>query len=367
MATPVRVPRINNNDDAVRVTRLMAGAGDRVRIGDALAEILTDKASIVVEAEQDGYVLAVLAEPNQESDVGSILMWLGATADERVPEASAAAKNERRDLPEPTAKARALLVHYGLTAEEVPASGARLSAADVEAHASRHGRGVDASSSAATRIGLRSIADGEQRPLTVEERAMLRTVSWHRDHAIGAYVEVEYDPAPWDDYAAAHAAAHRLLTSPLLALMAHRLVTLAASQTSKGKINATIVGDQLHRYAHVNLGFTIQAGDAPYLAVVRHADAMDAAGFVGALGELQRRAIGKQLRPEESQGATVAFSSMARWGVVRHVPVLPPYTSVIVAHAAVRPGNVGILGATYDHRVLSGFDVAQLLTGMSRP
>ena len=53
--------------------------------------------------------------------------------------------------------------------------------------------------------------------------------------------------------------------------------------------------------------------------------------------------------------------------VVRHVPVLPPYTSVIVAHGAARPGNVGVLGATYDHRVLSGFDVAQLLTGMSRP
>ena len=366
MATAVRVPRINNNDDAVRVTRLMVGAGDRVRIGDALAEMLTDKASIVVEAEQDGHVLEVLVQANQESAVGSILMWLGATADERVPDAASAviATNERGELPESTAKARALLVQYGLTAQQVPASGARLTAADVEAHVSRYSRATGAVSSPANRIGVRPLSGGEPRALTMEERAMLRTVSWHRDHAVGAYVEVEYDPAPWDDHAAAHAAAHRLLTSPLLALMAHRLVTLASHSA---KLNATIAGDELYRYDRVHLGFAIHGGDVPYLAVVRNADKMDAAGFVDALGELERRAIGKQLRPEESQGATVAFSSMARWGVVRHVPVLPPYTSVIVAHAAARPGNLGVLGATYDHRVLSGFDVAELLTGMSHP
>ena len=31
-----------------------------------------------------------------------------------------------------------------------------------------------------------------------------------------------------------------------------------------------------------------------------------------------------KLRPDESSGATLAFSSMARWNVSRHVPILPP-------------------------------------------
>ena len=88
---------------------------------------------------------------------------------------------------------------------------------------------------------------------------------------------------------------------------------------------------------------------------------------IDSLGELQRRAIARRLRPEESGGATVAFSSMARWDVSRHIPILPPYTSLMVAHAAPRHSGMAVLGATYDHRVLSGFDVARLLQKLSQP
>jgi hypothetical protein len=65
-------------------------------------------------------------------------------------------------------------------------------------------------------------------------------------------------------------------------------------------------------------------------------------------------------------GATISFSSMARWHVTRHVPVLPPYTSLIVAHAAAVNGR-GTLGATYDHRVLTGFDALSAIRALSVP
>jgi pyruvate/2-oxoglutarate dehydrogenase complex dihydrolipoamide acyltransferase (E2) component len=129
----------------------------------------------------------------------------------------------------------------------------------------------------------------------------------------------------------------------------------------------TLVGEQKYVYERVNLGFTVQSGDVLYLVVVRGADALDDWDFVQALGGLQRRAIGKKLRPEESQGATLSFSSMARWQVRRHVPVLPPHSSLIVAHTAAVAADVAVLGATYDHRVLSGFEVANALTILSRP
>jgi pyruvate/2-oxoglutarate dehydrogenase complex dihydrolipoamide acyltransferase (E2) component len=133
------------------------------------------------------------------------------------------------------------------------------------------------------------------------------------------------------------------------------------------KLNATLVDGQLYQYRQVNLGFTVQAGDTLYLTVVQNAGALDAAGFLDKMGELQRHALAKKLRPEESQGATVAFSSMARWHVSRHMPILPPYASLMVAHAAPRHGGRAVLGASYDHRVLSGFDVARLLHQLSQP
>ena len=74
-----------------------------------------------------------------------------------------------------------------------------------------------------------------------------------------------------------------------------------------------------------------------------------------------------KLRPGESSGATLAFSSMARWNVSRHVPILPPYTSLIVSHAAPNASGHAVLGASYDHRLLSGFDAAQVLRALAQP
>jgi hypothetical protein len=45
MASPLHTPRVNNNDDVVRLIRLLVQPGDPVRSGDIVAEVETDKAS----------------------------------------------------------------------------------------------------------------------------------------------------------------------------------------------------------------------------------------------------------------------------------------------------------------------------------
>jgi pyruvate/2-oxoglutarate dehydrogenase complex dihydrolipoamide acyltransferase (E2) component len=364
MPSAVRIPRVNNNDDSVKVVRLLVTPGNQVAAGDVVAEIETEKSVALVEAEQSGYVLAIACSPNDQVAVGSVMMWLGAAADEAVPDAPA-----DPDVPgvtsfnEPTAKARALLQQHGLSVRDVPVSGRRLSVSDVEAYvALRHANRVQPSASDGT--PPTGLAAGTARPFTVEERGMLRTITWHKEQATPAYVEVEYDPKPWQEYSAAYTAEHRLMLDPMLSLLAYRLVKLA---TDAPKINATVTGDRLYLYEHVNLGFTVQANEILYLVVVRDADLMNEADFISALGKLQRHAVGGKLRVQESQGATVALSSMARWDVSRHIPILSPYTSIMVAHTGPRQNGWAALGATYDHRVLTGFEVSQMLKKLSTP
>ena len=57
MATPVYTPRVNNNDDAVRLSHIHVQPGACVKAGDALVDVETDKATFGVEAEAEGYVL----------------------------------------------------------------------------------------------------------------------------------------------------------------------------------------------------------------------------------------------------------------------------------------------------------------------
>ncbi len=370
MATPIRTPRVNNNDDVVRFTHIHSAPGAAVRKGDLVAEIETDKASFTIEAEADGYVLGFVQPLGEMIAVGSVLAWLGERADEAIPEAAlaggAAVSAGPGRIAEPTLKAAILLNRYGLNAADVAATGDRLSAEDVLAHVARVGPPRPAAvPAAAPRVEdpAADLSSGERVPLSVLERGMLKTVSWHRDVAVAGYVEVDYDAAAWQAYAGAFKQQHKLMLDPLLPLMAYRLVQLAREQP---KLNCTVLGTERHQYRSVNLGFTMQAGTRLTLLTVRDADRLGEKAFVDALLLLMRQGMKEKLTVEETTGATVSFSSMARWQVMRHMPILPPHTSLIVAHAH-GGGDRGALGATYDHRVLTGGEVAVALRALAAP
>src|SRR5262245_28350065 len=126
MATAIHTPRVNNNDDVVKLIRVMVKPGDWVDSGALVAEVETDKASFTVESEQDGFVLAVVPQLDDMIAVGSVLCWLGESADETPPQSATVAAPDR-PAAEPTVKAAQLLAKHGLKASDVPASGARLS------------------------------------------------------------------------------------------------------------------------------------------------------------------------------------------------------------------------------------------------
>jgi pyruvate dehydrogenase E2 component (dihydrolipoamide acetyltransferase) len=363
MATPLHTPRVNNNDDVVRLTRIVVKPGDSVRSGDLVAEVETEKASFTVEADRPGFVLAVLPQLNEMIEVGSVLLWLGTSPDEAIPKA---AVGEMPEGPtnQPTVKAAQLIARYGLKARDIPASGLRLTAREVEEYIqSRNLLPVDRASRGAAAAVQGPTVGGKTHALTPEERGMLRTVLWQRQQAVPGYVELQYDVAAWERAATTYQQHERLLMNPLLSLMAYRLVTVAARNP---RLNSTIVDDQRFVYDTVNLGFTIQTETTLYLTVIENAANLQCREFIDRLGQLQRNALANHLRLHETSGATVAFSSMARWDVTRHMPVLPPYTSLIVAHAAASDGR-GTLGATYDHRVLTGYDALSALRSLSEP
>ncbi len=362
MPVPLHTPRVNTNDDNVRVAHFFVSPGTFVRRGDPIADIETDKATFTVEAEQDAYLLSFSPQVGETVEVGSVLAWMGASADEAVPSAPApASAPQRTTTGAPTLKAALLLAQYGIAARDVPASGERLSAQDVERFIASKGprreKGLPESASA------RPVEPGKVVQLTPPEHGMLRTVAWHKSEAVAAYLELSYDPAPWNEYSAAFQTRQRLLFSPLLSLIAWGLVRAVIDQPS---LNATIIGEQRYQYDHVNAGFTVQSGNNLIAVVVREAEKLDEAGFVNKLGELQRKAMGNTLRPEEVSGATVGFSSMARWAVTRHVPVLLPHTALMIAHTAAANGAAS-LGATYDHRVLNGAEVVRVLQKLVQP
>lgn len=366
MASALHAPRINNNDDFVKVLKLHVTRGDHVHAGDCVAQIETDKAVVDLEAENGGYVLDILCEEDDRIAVGEVMLWLGDEASEPVPSPGAGVKTDgsKKTSLNPTAKARTLLKEHGLSAADVPYQGERLTAQDVEAFVADREFAPAPGKARSAEGATTPPAPGTYQELSPEEHGMLNTVRWHRDEAAATYLEVEFDQGPWEAHAARYGEQHQLLLSPLIPLLAHRLVGIAREIP---KTNATIVDGRRYQYDEVNLGFTVQSGDILYLTVMHDAERLNTKEFIERLGEIQRRAIARKLKAEDVQGATIAFSSMARWNVTRHIPILPPFSSLIVAHAAPRESGSAVMGATYDHRVLSGYDVIQVLQRLTRP
>ncbi len=70
MAEAIHVPRINNNDDEVKLVELQVAVGSHVTQGQVVAQVETDKAIVDVEAGADGYVLAILGAVDDVVKVG---------------------------------------------------------------------------------------------------------------------------------------------------------------------------------------------------------------------------------------------------------------------------------------------------------
>jgi pyruvate/2-oxoglutarate dehydrogenase complex dihydrolipoamide acyltransferase (E2) component len=333
-----------------------------VQKGDPIAEIETDKATFTIEADEKGYILGFVPPLGELVAVGSVLAWMGSSREEVVPlvDQSPAVKAMHD---EPTLKATILLAKFGLSASDVRTAGDRLTAQEVLDFVQQRNLQALTQRGSVEPETSPLLAPGETVTLSVPERAMLKSVLWQRDSAVPGYVEIEYETRAWDEHAIAYQHEHNMFLSPLLALMAYRLVQLAREHA---KLNSTILGDKLHQYSVANLGFTLQSETRLSLLCVKDAASLSRKEFVDRLGSLMRRGMKDKLMPDETTEITISFSSMSRWQVSRHIPVLPPYTSLIVSHAYARNG-MAALGGAYDHRVLAGGDVAVALRCLSRP
>ncbi|HLG98223.1 MAG TPA: 2-oxo acid dehydrogenase subunit E2 [Bryobacteraceae bacterium] len=363
MVTPLLTPRVNNNDDTVRLIKVLAEVGASVCQGTPIADIETEKAVFTVEAEQDGYLLAFTAKEGDEIAVGSTLAWIGSDPHESIPSAPAALTSGISKERQISLKAALLLSQYGLNASQVTHAAETLTAEDVQAYIESHGLELDRRATAPIQNkDISPPSSGKRVRLTPDQAGMLRTVEWHREQAAAAYLEISYNSSTWETYARDFRKLNKLAVSPLVSLMAWRLVQLAKEHP---EINCTLSRRDKYVYDHVNLGFLVQVGERLSLVVVQEAEQLGEVEFVKKLSELQQSALNNTLRPEQISGATIAMSSMARWPVTRHVPILAPHTALMIAHTAPVAGTA-TLGATYDHRVLSGADAVRVLQALGR-
>ena len=130
-------------------------------------------------------------------------------------------------------------------------------------------------------------------------------------------------------------------------------------------VNARLDGDSIVLHRFVNMGIAVSYDAGLIVPVIKGVDGMNSIGIARAISDLAARARGRQLKPDEVQGATFTITNPGPYGSVASVPIIStPNVGIlsldaIVKRPVVLDDAIAIrsmvnVSMSWDHRVIDG-------------
>ena len=96
MAEDIVMPRLSDSMEEGTILKWMKSVGDEVAVGDELAEIETDKANMVYEADAAGTLIEILAGEGDTLPIGEVIARVGEEGEEPTGNGASAPKEAGR-------------------------------------------------------------------------------------------------------------------------------------------------------------------------------------------------------------------------------------------------------------------------------
>lgn len=417
------MPALGMFQDTGKLVSWLKKAGDRVAKGEAIMEIETDKATVEVEAQADGVLGGIRAQPGQDVPVGETIAWILAPG-ESLPGEGAAGLSQVDAAPlanpaAPSAEvsplARRIAEQHGVDLAQVKSDGGRVHKKDVLAYlqtqtaAPTPARLAPASPKArrlAQELGLEvaalqgsgphgavlagDVQAAAQIPRqsavpTIPEPAIMREENASLPVSGIWRVMVERISQEWREaphfYLAREANASRLLAWRELAqkrlaikiTITDLLVRLVASSLAQHpRLAARWENGHILAGGEINIGLAIAIEDGLTVPVVHHADRLSLRQISQRRQELVERAQAGRLKQDDLLGGAFTISNLGMYGIDAFNAIVNPPQAAILAvgriadrvvalneQPAVQP--VMTLTLSCDHRVVDGARGAQFL------
>jgi len=384
MPIAIEMPKLSDTMTEGTLVRWIKKVGDKVAVGDVLAEVETDKATMEMEAFDEGVLTEIYVQDGNKVEVGqklALLLAKGEKADSSGPkpvEENKAAPPAKEDKPaenkppaapvKETAKVEAPAVPQGQQnsqAEPSESAPSRVKASPLAKKVAAE-LGVDLGAIQGSGPGGRIVredvvAAGKSAPAAPPKKEAAPPA--------GAPKAPAFVPASEDKKIALSGMrktiAARLLESkttiPHFYLQAEvdaepltylrQSINAAAESAGLGKLtvndfilkatavaaarvplaNAAIVGDSIVQFANVQLACAVAVEEGLVTPVVREAQNKSIGQISAAIKDLAARARSKKLKPEEYQGGTITVSNLGAYGVEQFYAIINPPQAVIVS------------------------------------
>ena len=391
---PITMPRWGIEMLRGTVVQWHVGPGQAVKKGDSLLDVETDKIVNSVEAPVAGVLRIIVTAKGDTAEAGALIAVIAAAAvsNEAV---SAFVRDFRSGKPQAPGAiatatgtpagsvspiARRLAERLGIDIANVKGSGiqGRVSKEDVEAYAAAHTAGhtvvarpVASAGAAATATATATETSAEppaSRETMTATRATIARRLLESTQGIPHYrLEIDVDFNALFELRATHDLASVrpsvndfVVRATALALMKHPL------------LNAQLIGDELLKFPHADIGIAVVTDKGLVTPVLRRAELKAPAQIAIEIRELAQRARRGTLTREEISGGGFTISNLGMYGVDRFDAIInPPQVAILALAAAAdravaRDGmvvvrKVATLTLSADHRVIDGADGAQFL------
>ena len=101
-------------------------------------------------------------------------------------------------------------------------------------------------------------------------------------------------------------------------------------------VNSSWLGDKIRKYKYVNIGVAVAVDEGLLVPVVRNADQKTLSTISGEVKELAGKAKDKKLQPKEWEGSTFSISNLGMFGIEEFTAIINPPDSCILAVGAIK-------------------------------
>src|SRR5215208_2501647 len=421
MATKVIMPKLSPTMEEGQISRWLKKEGDKVSMGEPLAEIDTDKATMEMQALGNGVLRKILINEGQAAPLGQLIAVIGEPDEDiasvlseapakKEPEQEQKKQEQEKPAPAPpapapqakAAAAGAGTVDNGRQPQAATSDSARLIVSPRAARMAAEA-GLDVRSLQGSGPGGRIIKKDIEAALTQPKAAPAaqgypRAVETVRSQQAGASA---YRDEPASEIR--KIIARRLVTSlgpvphfflttdiemdraaemrrginaldPDLKISINDIIikVAAAALIQHPEVNASFQEKFVRYYEHADIGVAVAIEDGLITPVVRAADQKSLSQIAAEVKELAGRARSRKLMPEEYTGATFSISNLGMLGIDEFTAVINPPEAAILAVGAmtakpvVRDNEIVIrqimrVTMSCDHRVIDGATGAKFL------
>ena len=399
MATKIMMPKLSDTMEEGVILKWLRKEGEKIKQGEILVEIESDKADMELEAYDSGIVRKIVVPEGGKAKIGALIAVIG-EADEDIgsllAESPSTQPSARKQAEAPQQAAR----QAGAPSASIPPSpptqptDGTVKASPLAKRIAQE-RGINLSGVRGTgpsgrviKRDLEGAAAGgfvprptgpltpgtsEDVPLSSIRKTIAKRMTESKTTAPHFYVTVEVDMEP------AMAFRDQILNATDLKISYTDILVKAAAAALMNHpgVNATYQGDTMRQHHFAHIGVAVALDEGLVTPVIRNCEQKRIDQISVELKDMVQRARIRKLKPEEYQGSTFTISNLGMFDVDDFIAIVNPPEGAILAvgsiveRAVVRNGKIRIghtmkMTLSADHRIIDGAVAARFLQDLRK-